>query len=200
MRQGIEPCGEGSNLATDTETLLVVKVKMSPIREPALTNRPPPFAEVQRFLSRVPPFVRACLISVGVAVGDDGVAVVQEPVEHADRGGVFRQVPSPGVERPVGSDAKRTPLVGGRDEPERQWAPVSSSGAKPSAIRAWLFPVPASPIMQTFSVARVTRDWGGGRRSLAGARMRRRRTPQGSWWPGSSLVASGCGRWARRGM
>lgn len=29
------------------------------------------------------------LHAVGVTVGDDGVAVMQKPVEHADRGGVF---------------------------------------------------------------------------------------------------------------
>ena len=44
--------------------------------------------------------------SVGVAVGDDDVAVVQEPVEHADGGGVLGQEPAPGLERPVGSDAE----------------------------------------------------------------------------------------------
>jgi hypothetical protein len=38
---------------------------------------------------------------VGVAVGDDDVAVVQEPVEHADGGGVLGQEPAPGFERPV---------------------------------------------------------------------------------------------------
>jgi site-specific DNA recombinase len=35
------------------------------------------------------------------SVGDDDVAVVQEPVEHADGGGVLGQEPSPGFERPV---------------------------------------------------------------------------------------------------
>ena len=35
---------------------------------------------------------------------DDDVAVVQEPVEHADGGGVLGQEPAPRLERPVGSD------------------------------------------------------------------------------------------------
>jgi len=38
---------------------------------------------------------------VAVAVGDHDVAVVQEPIEHADRGGVLGQEPAPGLERPV---------------------------------------------------------------------------------------------------
>jgi hypothetical protein len=57
---------------------------------------------------------------VGVAVGDDDVAVVQEPVQHADGGGVLGQEPAPGLERPVGSDAQRPSFVGGGDEPEQQ--------------------------------------------------------------------------------
>ena len=35
------------------------------------------------------------------SAGDDEVAVVQQPVEHADRGGVFGQEPAPGFEWPV---------------------------------------------------------------------------------------------------
>jgi hypothetical protein len=38
---------------------------------------------------------------VGVAAGDDDVAVVQEPVEQADSGGVLGQEPAPGFEWPV---------------------------------------------------------------------------------------------------
>ncbi len=34
-------------------------------------------------------FVGGLVYAGAVAVGDDGVAVVQEPVEHADGGGVF---------------------------------------------------------------------------------------------------------------
>ena len=37
---------------------------------------------------------------VGVAVGDDDVAVVQEPVEEADGGGVFGQEPAGRRRRP----------------------------------------------------------------------------------------------------
>ena len=48
------------------------------------------------------------------------MAVVQEPVEHADRGGVFGQEPAPGFERPVGSDAEGSAFVGGGDEAEQQ--------------------------------------------------------------------------------
>jgi len=55
---------------------------------------------------------------VGVAVGDDDVAVVQEPVEHADGGGVLGQEPAPGFEWPVGSDTESAAFVGGGDEPE----------------------------------------------------------------------------------
>jgi cytochrome P450 len=58
--------------------------------------------------------------AVGVAVGDDGVAVVQEPVEQADRGGVLRQEPAPGLERPVAADPEGAAFVGGGDEPEQQ--------------------------------------------------------------------------------
>src|SRR6516162_11743420 len=57
---------------------------------------------------------------VGVAVGDHDVAVVQEPVEQADGGGVLGQEPAPGLERPVGADAERAAFVGGGDEPEQQ--------------------------------------------------------------------------------
>ena len=58
--------------------------------------------------------------AVGVAVGDDDVAVVQEPVEHADGGGVFGQEPAPGLEGPVRADAEGAAFVGGGDEPEQQ--------------------------------------------------------------------------------
>jgi hypothetical protein len=57
---------------------------------------------------------------VGVVVGDDGVAVVQEPIEHADRGGVLGQEPAPGLKQPVRRDAEGSAFVRGRDEPERQ--------------------------------------------------------------------------------
>ena len=62
------------------------------------------------------------LVSCGrtVAVGDDDVAVVQEPVEQADGGGVFGQEPAPGLERPVRADAEGAAFVGGGDEPEQQ--------------------------------------------------------------------------------
>ena len=56
--------------------------------------------------------------AVGLAVGDDDVAVVEESVEHADGGGVFGQEPSPRFERPVGADAQLAAFVGGGDEPE----------------------------------------------------------------------------------
>jgi hypothetical protein len=46
--------------------------------------------------------------------------VVQEPVEHADGGGVFGKEPAPGLERPVGPDAEGAPFVSGGDEPEQQ--------------------------------------------------------------------------------
>jgi hypothetical protein len=58
--------------------------------------------------------------AVAVAVGDDHVAVVEEAVEHADRGGVFGEEPTPGFEQPVGSDAEGSAFVGGGDEAEEQ--------------------------------------------------------------------------------
>jgi hypothetical protein len=58
--------------------------------------------------------------AVGVAAGDHDVAVVQEPVEQADGGGVLGQEPAPGLEGPVGSDAERSSFVGGGGEPEQQ--------------------------------------------------------------------------------
>ena len=58
--------------------------------------------------------------AVAVADGDDDVAVVQEPVEHADGGGVLGQEPAPGLERPVRADAERAAFVGGGGEPEQQ--------------------------------------------------------------------------------
>ena len=58
--------------------------------------------------------------AVALAVGDDDVAVVEEPVEHADGGGVFGQEPAPGFEGPVGADAEAAAFVGGGDEAEQQ--------------------------------------------------------------------------------
>lgn len=58
--------------------------------------------------------------AVAVAVGDDGVAVVQEPVEHGDRGAVFGQETAPGLEGPVAGDAEGAAFVGGGDEAEQQ--------------------------------------------------------------------------------
>ena len=40
--------------------------------------------------------------AVGLAVGDDGGGVVEEPIEHGDGGGVFGQEPSPVLEGVVG--------------------------------------------------------------------------------------------------
>ena len=57
---------------------------------------------------------------VGVAVGDHDVAVVQEPVEQADGGGVLGQETAPLVEGPVGADPEGAAFVGGGDEPEQQ--------------------------------------------------------------------------------
>ena len=58
--------------------------------------------------------------AVAIAVGDDGVAVVEESVEHADGGGVFGEESSPGFEGPVGSKAEGSAFVAGGDEPEQQ--------------------------------------------------------------------------------
>jgi hypothetical protein len=57
--------------------------------------------------------------AVGLAVGDNGVAVVQESVEQADGGGVFGEESSPGFKGPVGADAEAAAFVGGGDEPEQ---------------------------------------------------------------------------------
>jgi hypothetical protein len=48
------------------------------------------------------------------------VAVVQEPVEQADGGGVFGQEPAPGLERPVRADPDGAAFVGGGDESEQE--------------------------------------------------------------------------------
>ena len=58
--------------------------------------------------------------AVGLAVGDDGGGVVEEPIEHGDGGGVFGQEPSPVLEGVVGGDAEGAAFVGGGDEPEQQ--------------------------------------------------------------------------------
>jgi hypothetical protein len=60
--------------------------------------------------------------AVGLAVGDHDVGVVQQPVEQADRGGVFGQEPSPGVEGPVAGDAEGAAFVGGVPERDEQVA------------------------------------------------------------------------------
>jgi hypothetical protein len=57
--------------------------------------------------------------AVGLAVGDDDVGVVKEPVEHAHGGGVFGEEPSPGLERPVAGDTEGAAFVGGCDEAEQ---------------------------------------------------------------------------------
>ena len=72
------------------------------------------------FSRRPPPRGSGLFHPVAVAVGDDDVAVVQEPVEHADGGGVFGQEPAPGFEGPVRADAERASFVGSGDEPEQQ--------------------------------------------------------------------------------
>jgi hypothetical protein len=56
--------------------------------------------------------------AVAVAVGDDDVAVVEEPVEHGYGGGVFGQESSPGFEGPVGAQTYGSSFVGGSDESE----------------------------------------------------------------------------------
>jgi site-specific DNA recombinase len=51
---------------------------------------------------------------------DHDIGVVQQAVQKADGGGVLRQEPAPGLERPMAGDAQRAPFVGGRDEAEQQ--------------------------------------------------------------------------------
>ena len=58
--------------------------------------------------------------AVTVAVGDDDVAVVEEPVEHGDGGGVFGQETPPGFEWPVRAEAEGAAFVGGGDEPKHK--------------------------------------------------------------------------------
>ena len=55
---------------------------------------------------------------------DDGV--VLEPVEEADRDGVFGQEPAPFLEGPVRADAEGASFVGGGDEPEEALTSNSS--------------------------------------------------------------------------
>ncbi len=133
------------------------------------------------------------------------VAMVQEPVEHPDRGGALRQEAAPGFERPARSDAQLLASIGGCDEPGQQMCagviqgrepelesgdeasrrsgvsmtlptllsakpavevldqfsggevpharPVGDRSDAPNSIRVWLLPVPAGPIMHTFSDA-----------------------------------------------
>jgi hypothetical protein len=57
---------------------------------------------------------------VGLAVGDDDVVVVQQPVQEADGGGVFGEEAAPLVEGPVGADGQGAAFVGGGDEAEQQ--------------------------------------------------------------------------------
>ena len=46
------------------------------------------------------------------------MAVVEEPVEEADGGGVLGQEPAPGFERPVGADAERAAFEARYPRPE----------------------------------------------------------------------------------
>jgi hypothetical protein len=55
-----------------------------------------------------------------LAFGDHHDAVVQEPVEQADGGGVLGQEAAPLVEWPVRADAEGAVFVGGGDEAEQQ--------------------------------------------------------------------------------
>jgi hypothetical protein len=55
-------------------------------------------------------------------LGGDDDAVVKEPVEEADGGGVIGEEVSPVLERPVGCDAEGAAFVGGGDEPKEQLA------------------------------------------------------------------------------
>ena len=72
--------------------------------------------------------------AVGVAVGDHDVGVVQEPVEQADRGGVFGQEPAPRFEGPVAGDAQGAAFVGGGDEPEQQLSGGVVEGGEPDFV------------------------------------------------------------------
>ena len=72
--------------------------------------------------------------AVGVAVGDHDVGVVQEPVEQADRGGVFGQEPAPGLEGPVRGGAQGAAFVGGGDEPEQQLGAGVVQGREPDLV------------------------------------------------------------------
>ena len=78
--------------------------------------------------------------AVGLAVSDHDVGVVQEPVEQADRGGVFGQEPAPGVEGPVAGDAEGAAFVGGGDEPEQQVGAGVVEGGEPDFVDLWGHP------------------------------------------------------------
>ena len=54
--------------------------------------------------------------AVGLAAGDHGGGVVQEPVQEADGGGVFGEEPAPVLERPVRRDPEGSTFVRCRDE------------------------------------------------------------------------------------
>ena len=55
-----------------------------------------------------------------LAFGDHHDAVVQQPVQQADRGGVLGKEAAALVEWPVGADAQGAAFVGGGDEAEQQ--------------------------------------------------------------------------------
>jgi hypothetical protein len=72
--------------------------------------------------------------AVGLAVGDDGGGVVEEPIEHGDGGGVFGQEPSPVLEGVVGGDAEGAAFVGGGDEPEQELCAGVVQGREPDFV------------------------------------------------------------------
>src|ERR1019366_9578684 len=72
--------------------------------------------------------------AVGIAVGDDDIRVVQQPVEQADGGGVLGQEPAPLVEGPMAGDAQGAAFVGGRDNAEQQLRAGVVQGGEPDLV------------------------------------------------------------------
>src|SRR5882724_7690668 len=78
--------------------------------------------EASRIRGRLPAGL-GLLHAERLAPGDDHDAVVKQPVEQADGGGVLGEEAAPILEGPVAGDAEGTALVGSGDEAEEQLRP-----------------------------------------------------------------------------
>ena len=74
-------------------------------------------------IGRVPPTGLGLAHAERLPFSQNRHAVVEQPVEEADRSGVLGQEAAPVLERPVRADAERPALVGPGDETEEQLGP-----------------------------------------------------------------------------